>query len=82
MPRVIVTPRSPSPSAPSAVFSASNSRSIAAVRRAIAGEQSGAVDAHPTLQKAQSQGAVRKSSSCASSLMRVKDTPAISIEVA
>ena len=35
IPRVIVTPRSPSPSAPSAAFSASNACSIAGARRVI-----------------------------------------------
>ena len=50
--------------------------------RSMAGSERGAVDGHRTLQKAQSQGAFRSASSSSSSRISVKDTPAISIEVA
>jgi hypothetical protein len=48
----------------------SKSRSIAAVSRAMAALQRGAVERHPTLQKAQSQGAFSSASNSASSLIR------------
>ena len=82
MPRVIVTPRSPSPSAPSAAFSRSNSRSIAALSRSMAGRSAARSMRHRTLQKAQSQGAFSNPSSSSSSRISVNETPAISIEVA
>ena len=45
-------------------------------------DQRGAIDAHPTLQNAQSHGAFRSVSSSSSSLAIVNETPAISIDVA